>query len=247
MAGMTASAIRKYVRDMLDVDELDIPSDMLDVWMRDAVTRIISYFDESPTFLQVEYSFDTVPNKQSYDLDTLNLYKDTSTGIVPLRSLQVIDEVRGQNFSLTPRQHRQVRETYYVASQGAGRPVEFSMWGRSLFLWPKPVAIETHYLLGIRQPNWNWITSDSTPDLPEEFHILVAQWALARAYAQQDDPEMANFYREEFAGTLASTATRFVANATALPMIMNAGARDRDQTSRTLGPLFMTPYVPPAV
>ena len=236
MAGMTASEIRTFVATSLDVDESDIPDEMLNVWMRDAVTRIISYFDESPTFLQVEYSFQTAIDQQSYNLDTLALFTNESEFPVVGASypLQAIDEVRGPNYSLTPRQHRQVRESYR-GDAPSGRSQEFSLWGRDLFLWPKPSEVETYYLLGIRQPNWDWTENI---DLPQEFHILVAHWALARAYAQQDDPEMANFYREEFAGTLTSIASRFVSNTTALPMIMNgAGMREPYRTSRVLGPL----------
>ena len=231
MAGMTASEIRDFVRTSLDVEVEDIPNTMLNVWMNDAVTRIISYFDESPTFLQVEYSFVTVPGQQSYNLDT-------TEGLKVPQPLQVVDEVRGPLFSLTPRQHRQVRESYRVDSP-TGRPQEFSFWGRDLYLWPTPIAEETFHVLGIRKPDWNWITGSGFPDLPEEFHALVAHWALARAYAQQDDPDMANFFRGEFAGTLTSIASRFVANATALPMVMNGGRRlEPYRTQRTLGPLI---------
>lgn len=238
MAGMLASEIRSFVRTSLDVDVDDIPDSILNVWLSDAVTRIISYFNESPTFLQVEYKFDTIIGQQSYKLDTLATFTDVNTGLTITQPLQAVDEVRGPNYSLTPRQHRQVRESYR-ADAPSGRPQEFSHWGRDLYLWPKPASVETVYLLGIRSPNWNWVTSNLVPDLPEEFHVLVAHWALARAYAQQDDPEMANFFRGEFAGTLENLAARFKTNATALPMVMNGGGRREPyRTQRTLGPLI---------
>lgn len=231
MAGMTAAEIRKFVRDSLDVETDDIPDSILNVWMNDAVTRIISYFDESPTFLQVEYSFVTSVEVQKYSLDS-------TVGLTDPEPLQAIDEVRGPTWSLTPRQHRQVRESY-PRTAGSGNPLEFSIWGRDLYLWPKPSVEETFHVLGVRKIDTDWATAGTgVPDLPEEFHILIAHWALARAYAQQDDPEMANFYREEFAGTLTSIATRFVANTTALPMIMNGGSlRRHDPRTGVLGPL----------
>ena len=232
MAGMTATTIRSFVRTSLDVDAEDIPDSLLDVWMQDAVTRIISHFGESPVWLQVEYTFTTVPSVQSYNLDT-------TEGLKVPQPLQTVDEVRSPLFSLTPRQHRQVRESYRTDSP-SGRPQEFSLWNRDLFLWPKPVAAEAIQVLGIRKPDWNWITTGSgAPDMPEEFHTLIAHWSLARAYAQQDDPEMANFFRGEFASTLVSTATRFINNVTALPMVMNGGRRHEPyRTARTLGPLI---------
>lgn len=239
MAGMTANSIRDFVRTSIDVDDEDIPDVILDVWLQDAVTRIISYFDESPTFLQVEYSFETEVDQQSYNLDTLALFTNESASPVTtaVYPLQVIDEVRGPNYSLTPRQHRQVRESYR-GDAPSGRPQEFSFWGRDLYLWPKPSSVETYYLLGVRQPNWDWTANDLEPDLPEEFHVLVAHWALARAYAQQDDPEMANFFRAEFEGTLRSLASRFMTNTMALPMVLNgAGSREPYRTSNVLGPL----------
>ena len=238
MAKMTASDIRTYVRDHLDVDDSDIPDSLLNVWMRDAVIRIISFFDESPVWLQVERTFTTSPNVQSYDLEnTLGL----GSIVVPiLLPLQAIDEVRGPNYSLSPRSHRQVRESYRVDAP-SGRPQEFSQWGTKIFLWPKPADAEVYYVLGIRRPDWNWLTStvNPVPDLPEEFHPLVAQWTLSRADAQQDDPDMANLYRGEFGAELSNVASRWIGDVTALPMIMNGGrSHEPYRTQRTLGPLI---------
>jgi hypothetical protein len=237
MPKMTALEIKTYVRDHLDVDSLDIPDSLLNVWMRDAVIRIISFFDESPVWLQVERTFTTVPNQQSYDLEaTVGLGDIVAPGI--LLPLQAIDEVRGPNFSLSPRSHRQVRESYR-ADAPSGRPQEFSQWGTQLYLWPKPADAEVYSVLGIRRPDWDWITSTAgVPDLPEEFHPLVAQWALSRGYAQQDDPDMANLYRGEFGAELSNIASRWMGDVTALPMVMNGGRRNElYRTQRILGPL----------
>ena len=248
MPKMTATEIKTYVRDHLDVDDTDIPDSLLNVWMQDAVIRIISFFDESPVWLQVERTFTTSPNVQSYDLeDTLGLGSIEAPILLPLQS---IDDVRGPHYSLLPRSHRQVRESY----QGivtSGRPLEFSQWGTKLFLWPKPADAEVYSVLGIRRPDWDWLTvtatnPNPTPDLPEEFHPLVAQWALSRGYAQQDDPDMANLYRGEFGAELSNIASRWMGDVTASPMIMNGGnmRTDFDRSSRNLGPIFTTPYSP---
>ena len=231
MASMDATAIRQFVWSHLDVDSGELPADLLNVFMRDAVIRIISFFDESPTWLQVEYSFPTVVNQQSYDLDS-------TIGLINPKPLQAIDEVRGPLYSLTPRPHRQIRSEYRTDAP-ASRPQNYSIWGRKLYLWPKPAAVETYSILGVRQPNWDWITSGTaTPDAPEEFHPLIAQWTLGRAYAQQDDPEMSNFYRSEFTSELQNLSSRWTNNLTAQPLIMNGGRISEPyRTQRTLGPL----------
>lgn len=231
MASMDANAIRQFVWSHLDVDSEELSADLLNVFMRDAVIRIISFFDESPIWLQVDYSFNTVANQQSYDLDS-------TIGLITPQPLQVVDEVRGPLYSLTPRPHRQIRSEYRVDAP-ASRPQNYSIWGRKLYLWPKPADAETYNILGIRRPDWDWITSGTaTPDVPEEFHPLIAQWTLSRAYAQQDDPEMADFYRSEFTSELSNISTRWINNLTAQPLIMNGGRISEPyRTQRTLGPL----------
>ena len=234
MSAMTVSDIRSFVYSHLDVESDELPSSLLDVFMRDAVIRIISFFNESPTWLQVEYSFTTVPEQQAYSLDA-------TSGLTTPTPLQAIDEVRSPLFSLTPRSHRQVRASYRTDAP-SGRPQDFSVWGRTLYLWPKPVDAEAFSVLGVRQPDWDWVSSGSTtPDVPEEFHPLIAQWTLSRAYAQQDDPEMADFYRGEFVSELGNIASRWTANLTSQPLVMNGGRRSEQyRTARTLGPLIYT-------
>ena len=228
MSGLTVQDIYDFVWTHLDVDDSDLPESLLDHWMKDAHIRIISFFDESPTWLQEEYTFSTAVDVQGYDLDDI--------GTIPLH---VVDEIRSPNFSLTPRSHRQVREQYRVDAP-SGRPQEFSQWGRTIYLWPKPSSIEVFYILGIRNPDYSWVGEVAEePDLPEEFHQLIAQWTLSRAYAQQDDPEMANFFREEFARELKNVASRWMSNLTALPLIMNGGRRhEAYRTQRNLGALI---------
>lgn len=237
MAIMDAVAIRKFVRDHLDVDSSELPDSLLDVFMRDGFSRIIAYFDESPVWLQVEYSFTATVGQQAYNLDT-------TPGLITPTPLQTIDEVRSPYFSLTPRQHRQVRAEYRANAPLQARPQEFSIWGRTLYLWPKPADAATYTVLGIRRPNWDWVgTTGSTgiPDLPEDFHMLLAQWTLARGYAQQDDLMMAGFYRDEFGQELRNLAKRWTTNDTALPMIMNGGRRvEPYRTQKNLGPLIYT-------
>ena len=232
MASMTAGAIRSFVRTHLDVDVDELPNELLDVFMRDAVIRIISYFDESPVWLQSEYYFWTVEGQQAYDLDA-------TAGMTLPTPLQAIDDVRGPDYSLTPRPHRQVRSEYRDDAP-TGRPQQYSVWGRSLYLWPAPSEVDYFWVTGIRQPDWDWLTSaDQTPDLPEEFHPLIAQWALSRAYAQQDDPQMADFYRGEFSTELKNLAKRWRANLTAQPLVLNGGRiTEPYRTQRTLGPLI---------
>lgn len=232
MAAMTASAIRSFVRTHLDVDSDELPNELLDLFMRDGAIRIISFFDESPVWLQSEYYFYTVADQQAYDLDS-------TAGMTSPTPLQSVDDVRGANFSLTPRDHRQIRSEYRDDAP-SGRPQAFSQWGRTLYLWPAPATTNDYFwVTGIRQPDWDWVTSsDQTPDMPEEFHPLIAQWALSRSYAQQDDPEMANFYRSEFSTELKNLAKRWRGTVTAQPLIMNGGRRTEPyRTQKALGPL----------
>lgn len=234
MVMLAPTDIRSYVYEHLDIEADEISSAVLNVFMEDAYNEIVGFFDESPTWLHVEYTFTCVAGTQSYDLDT------EADLIVPT-PLQTITDVRGPRWTLKPVSHRQAREGYRQDTVNTGTSSEFSTWGRSLFLWPIPTADEVYTITGTRQPT-DWLTLNDAPDCPQEFHRLIADYTLGRAYIQQDDPETGQVLLNAFQPALHRLATRYFDSNDAQPLVINEGRGNRDayRTSNVLGPLIYT-------
>lgn len=232
MATQSADDLRLYVRTHLDVEEDEVPNSLLNYWLHEAYDRITAQLDVSPTWLHVEYAFDTEIGVQSYALDSVD-------GLIAPTALQSIEDLRGPNWSLNPQSHQLLRSRYRASSAPTGRPTEFSLWGRAIYLWPTPAEVQTIYVTGTRQPQ-DWIATNSAPDCPEEFHYLIADFALGRGYAQQDDPEMAQSFLQGWDAAVKALSIRWLDGQQQQPFIANGGlGREPWRAERaSMGPLI---------
>lgn len=225
---MDLSEIRAFVRDHLDVDDVELPDSLLDRFIidgSDRIERASVALGGRWSFREVTYSFTVVAGTQAYDLDT---YAGLDGGNEA--PLAYLDEVRGPTWSLLPADHRAMRARDSATSPATGTPRWFTVWGRHLYLWPKPAAGGTYSVLGTRQGK-EWVGTNAAPDFPAEFHELIAHWALNRAYIQQDDIELATIYREEFAQTLKERATPYIIGNIAQPFSLNGANRNERVTT----------------
>lgn len=231
MANLSPADIRQYCYDHLDVESDEVPTSVLDLFMQAGYNEIVGYFDDSPTWLHVTYTFETVAAQAEYDLDS-------TVGLTDPTSLQTIADVRGPRWQLTPKPHRQMRDEWRQESQSVATPSMWSQFGRSLWLWAAPTSAEEYTITGTRRPK-DWLAVNDVPDCPEEFHRLIADYAVGRLYAQQDDPEMAQLYLNSFKPTLANLAKRYYDGTKAQPVVVNGGKRrDLWRNERALGPLI---------
>lgn len=230
MATMSPTEIRQYVYDHLDVESSEVPTSVLDVFMQDGYNRIVGYFDDSPTWLHVEYTFTTIAGQQAYDLDSTG-------GLTSPTPLQTIADVRGPTWSLKPKPHRQMREQWQQATAMTATPQMWSQWGRSLYLWPAPSGAQVMTIDGTRQP-MDWLATNAAPDCPAEFHRVIADYTMGRTYAQQDDPETATIFLDAFLPAVKQLATRYYDGTKAQPVVVNGGKRmEPFRTQKALGPL----------
>lgn len=219
MSTMSPDEIRAFVRTHLDVDAEELPNTLLDVFMSDGFNKIIGAFDDSPSWLHVQYTFTSASGTQSYNLDSTD-------GLLSPSVLQSVEDLRGPRWSLRPAAHRQIRDRYAANSMPSSNPTEWSVWGRTLWLWPEPSSAESITVLGVRRPT-DWLALNSAPDCPEEFHRPLALWALGLAYAQQDDPDLAQFYTQSFDREITQLRPRWSNEQDAQPFVVNGG-RPRD-------------------
>lgn len=182
---MQLSAIRSAVRDQLDLpDEEDIPTSLIDLYIEEGVTATLNQEVRWP-FLEASWTVNTTEGVSEIALspdirNIVTVIADDGTG------LGRIDHGFAEaNFAL----------------DSTGYPALFSLWGNSMYLWPAPEADAplTYTIRGYRKPNTMDGVASASPDMDERFHPALVHYACHRAYAQQEDEVLANYYLQTFA------------------------------------------------
>jgi hypothetical protein len=211
---LSLADIRSFVRAHLDSDEDELPNSLVDRFIYNGSNRLEQY-SRTWTFRAVEYTFTTIADTRTYDLDT-------TSGLTAPAPLSDVVALQGPSFELKPADHRAMRVRYPSNADSSGNPTWFTVWGRTLYLWPKPSTAIEYAVVGYRH-GLDWISTNSAPDFPDELHELIAWWALNRAYVFLDDPELGAFYRDEFDRELRIRARPYASAQDAQPLVVNGG------------------------
>lgn len=144
--------------------------------------RVDYYVDEGSN------AFVTVAGTQDYDLATV------APKWARLRSLRNTDT----NVELVQVGLREIDR----ASGVSGRPYEYALNGPSFHLYPIPDGV---YNLRVRY--WTLpdqlVAGSDVPSIPPDYHQMLADWAIGRCYAAEDDPQTAQYWKGEFEKQLA--------------------------------------------
>lgn len=232
---MTLTDMETYVWDVVDTDSSDLPQTLVDQFIIDGANRV-EQFSDSWKFREVDYSFSTVASTQSYTISGTG----TLVAGVTYPIARVVD-VRGPTFSMKPVSHRADRSAYMATTTVSSQyPSEFSLWADKIYLWPTPSAVISVSITGYRDPI-DWVGTAATPDYPDDFHLLIAQWAVSRAHAREGDAGLSAYYRDEFYTSLKNMAPSWQSGVDAQPFVLNAqGDSDSWRTSKVLAPLIYT-------
>ncbi len=81
-----------------------------------------------------------------------------------------------------------------ATSSGTGSLAHFAIWDGEIYLWPMPRSAET---LTVRfRGDITQMSADTDPvNVPEDFADLLVNYAKSKAFAAEDDPEMATYFR----------------------------------------------------
>jgi hypothetical protein len=212
------------VRAVLDLDETDLSDAVIDVFAREGSNRVEQAAARWPLY-EVDYTFTTIDAQSDY------LITDIGLG-----DLRTPERLRSLNHELVwigadvgdlgwPR-------TVVTASE----PCYWRQWGETIRLYPTPNSAYDIQVRGHRKAR-DWVSEGAggEPDLPDELQNLVTVWALARAYAQQEDVELASFYMQNFLSELDVMKARFDGAPLAQPMVLNSGSPNR-YAGQALGP-----------
>lgn len=211
--GYTLQNIRNYVWLHLDLDNIELPQELIDVWCREASVKIANAKPVWP-FYEQDWELVTTPGVRDYPY----------TGFTPVPD--EITSVLGYQRRLAWIGRDEAERRYLPAQVNAGIPVLFSTWNSTLRLFPSPNGSETLQLRGYRMPvDWVALGGDAEPDFPDDFHDCIRIYALANAYAQQEDTQMAQMYKQNFSEELARLVKVYGDSPKAFPLVIGGGPR----------------------
>lgn len=184
------SQFRELIRLTLDLDATDLPDTLVDEWVRDGATRAQTHRQEWP-FFEHDWTFTGVSEQSTYTLADIQ-------GADP-EAIAEIRQVRGPSWDLRW-QDIATRDRYRSRdSDSTGSPSYWSQWSNGdVVLDPAPDnSTDTFAVRGFQKPK-DWVADGASgvSDMPVEFDTPILNWALGRAYAQQDEPSTSLYYAD---------------------------------------------------
>jgi hypothetical protein len=205
--------IRDFVRSHLDIEIEDLTDDVLDVFIAEGFQRCYRAERRWPFYLK-RWTLSTTAAEDTYDLD------DVASDI------EEIAAIKGPRWNLKWLGADESDWAWPDNVTQSSEPTHFNLEHRTLYLYPTPDDVYSLTLKGYRKPtDWIGAGAGAEPDIYEDLHNTIAKWALAMAYQQQDDPEMASIFERQFADELNLFRRRLNATPMPQPLVMNGNGR----------------------
>jgi hypothetical protein len=210
---VTLTTLRTQVRNMADLDEVDLPDVIIDQFAREGFQRIFSLERRWP-FLQATYSFNTVVDQREYTIANIGDIREI---------ISVIDSsTSGARLTLIP--YDNAEEIWLGNTDVPSRPYFYSFWNKKLQLWAKPDAVYPMVVRAYRNPVYTWLTNtEEIIDLDEWFHALLPYFVLARVYQRQEDAQLSQMYMNSFEEGVGLARRDLMKASSAQPVVMSAG------------------------
>ena len=210
---ITLTQLRTQVRNMVDLDETDLPDSIVDQFAREGFQRIYSLERRWP-YLQETYTFNTVANQREYTISTIGDIREI---------ISVVDtSTSGARLTLIP--YDNAEEIWLGNTDVPSRPYFYSFWDKKLQLWAKPDAIYPITVRAYRNPLYTWLSDTTlTIDLDEWFHALLPYFVIARVYQRQEDSDLSAMYMRSFEEGVGLARRDLMKASSAQPVIMSAG------------------------
>ena len=113
----------------------------------------------------------------------------------------------------------------FVAMNSEGVPYYYSLEANLIYLHPSQAGGTTDYMLrGHRYPiDWTATGAGSEPDCDVRLHQLLAHYAIALCYAQQEDEVLEDVYMKRWQASFITAHSAICAPRHHRPLIFNGG------------------------
>ena len=210
---ITLTELRTQVRNMVDLDETDLPDAIVDQFAKEGFQRIYSLERRWP-FLQETYTFNTVADQREYTISTIG----------DIREIISVVDTSASGARLTLIDYNQAEEIWLGNTDVPSRPYFYAFWDKKLHLWAKPDAVYPITVRAFRNPVYTWLSNTSeTIDLDEWFHALLPYFVIARVYQRQEDSDLSAMYMRSFEEGVGLARRDLMKASSAQPVIMSAG------------------------
>jgi hypothetical protein len=188
---LKTSEIVGVVREVLDLDEVDLPLSLIRTYLRDGFDRIVNLERRWP-FYETTHLLQTVESEREYPIESIG-----SGNLAEVVS--VLDtSTSGNRLTLTSTDYAEA--VWNGSFDTPSRPLYFTEWGNVISLYPKPDRVYPLKIRGYRKPTYAWVNDlDLEPDVDYRFHTAIAYYAISQAYKRQEDVDMSNLYERSFA------------------------------------------------
>ena len=174
--------LRSIVRTQTQTDASDLPDVTIDSFLQQAFERTLNAETQWPFYAQ------------TWDLLRDDSFQITLPGDVNPPGIMTLTNMdTGQRLGMVPQEYAE-SQFLNLAATTAG-PLMYSVWGNTLYLWPW-AASGTHrkyHLRGYRKAV-EWLTPEGSPDCDPRLHLPLTHFAVALAYAQQEDDVLEALY-----------------------------------------------------
>lgn len=211
----TAQSLINLVRDITDLDDVDVPTSLIRQYMKDGFQRIIN-LERRWSFYETSYTFNTVANQRSYAI--------SSIGSGNLREIVSLVDTSTSGNRLTITSPDTAEEVWNGTFDTPSRPLYFTEWGDTINLYPKPDTVYPISVRGYRKASYTWVEDNSQEvDCDERLHLAIAYYAISQIYRQLEDNEMAQMYKGSFDEAVSIARRELMRSPSARPMVMSKG------------------------
>jgi hypothetical protein len=203
---MTRDELITAIRAQTDLDEEDLPLEAVIWYLREAFYRTAAVERRWPTH-EADWEYIIAPEG-----GLATLAADTAE----ISAVQI----KGTTTRLIYADHDVMRT---VENLG-GTTYTFSLWGGKMYVWPAPSEDTTFVVSGYRKPSATWLNSPSVQvDLDERLHIPLLHYAVALAYAQQEDGELEDMYMRRWSQNVNEIRDSIMKGNVYRPIVLNGG------------------------
>lgn len=185
---MNLTDLRTAVRVQTQTTSGDLPDTTIDNFLQQAFARTVEGETQWP-FYETHWDVSLDPDQSTIALPA----NANPAGVMALYDMT-------NSFRLTQIGPEFSDDHYYGPQVGTVAPLQFAIWGDTIFLFPRVQTsseARPYRLRGYRYP-LTWLAATNEPDCDARLHVAMIHFAVALAYAQQEDEVLEATYMDRW-------------------------------------------------